>query len=61
MDGDTMYEQYLKDCEELEKYSAMKDSLRKLREDMSNSIGPVYNDKTRVWLKRIDKLLEGGE
>lgn len=38
-----------------------KSDLRKLRDDMSNSIGPVYNDKTRVWLKRIDELLDGGE
>lgn len=34
--------------------------LRKLRDDMSNSIGPIYNDKTRVWLKRIDELLDKG-
>ena len=66
MDGDTMYEQYLRDCDELEKCSELKSNLKALVEEIEREEDTFRKNDypivaSALWKvrKKIEQLLEG--
>ena len=72
MDGDTMYEQYLRDCDELEKCSELKSNLKALVEKMTarqyklvegnfTAMDCERQAEVGLWKQEVLKLINRGE